>query len=229
MSLGSWIDDLLSYNQEAIDAVARLIVATHQASGLVYTAGSGHSLALVLETYFRAGGLAIVRPLFHEELLPFNGAQRATRAERSLGIGAKLIAAAAPSSCDTVVIFSQSGRNPYPVEVAQGASRLGAQVVACTSVTASRSSAPRGTARLYEVADVVLDTCTPLGDISQPEQAPVTSPLSTLAGCALWSRVLAVAVTIDASLPLWRSANRDGNDEFNAALAQQLRGKIPQL
>ena len=57
----------------------------------------------------------------------------------------------------------------------------------------------------------------------------MTGPLSTLACCALWTEILAATVELDPGVCLWRSANQDGNDGFNTALAEQLRDRIPEL
>ena len=43
---------------------------------------------MVLETFYRAGGLAFVRPLVQDELIPINGARQATELERTPGVGA---------------------------------------------------------------------------------------------------------------------------------------------
>ena len=228
-SAGSWIDGVITHNRGPIEATAARLAETHQAGGLIYTAGSGHSLAMVMETFFRAGGLAIVKPLFRPELLPLNGALRATEVEREVGIGRGLVTAAGPEPRDSVIVFSNSGRNPYPVEIAEESRRHGAAVIAFTSVEASRQSDPRATRRLYEVADIILDTWTPVGDVSRPPGEPVTSPLSTLSCCALWTEILAAVVELDPTMPLWRSANQDGNDGFNQSLTEQLRSGIPEL
>lgn len=129
-------------------------------------------------------------------------------AERETGVGTEVVAAVDPGPRDLVAIFSNSGRNPYPVEIAEGARARGAVVVALTSVGASQANPPRGAHRLYEVADVVLDTMVPPGDVSSPAGNPVTSPLSTLACCALWTEILADTVELDPGVRLWRSANQ---------------------
>jgi hypothetical protein len=36
-------------------------------------------------------------------------------------------------------------------------------------------------------------------------------------------------VELDPTMPLWRSANQDGNDGFNQSLTEQLRSRIPEL
>lgn len=228
-SLGSWIDGVIAHNRTGISAAAACIARTHREGGIVFTAGSGHSLAMVMETFFRAGGLAIVRPLFHLGMLPLNGALKSTMAERKTGAGVEMVATIDLRPKDIVVVFSNSGRNPYPVEIAEEAKRRGAAIVALTSVKVSRATQPRGVHRLHEVADIVLDTLTPPGDVSFPAEEPVTGPLSTLACCALWTEILSATVELDPGIRLWRSANQDGNDGFNARLAQQLRDRIPEL
>lgn len=227
--LGAWVAGVLAANTASIDAAARAIVRTHHLGGLVYTAGSGHSMAMVMETFFRAGGLAMVRPLQDPVLFPLNGAQASTAAEREAGLGVRVVADAGITEADTVVVFSNSGRNPYPVEVAMGAGASGACTIAFTSVATSRGAAPRGPARLFEVADIVLDTLTPPGDVSRPADQPVTAPLSTIACAVLWAEILARVVELDPGVPLWRSANADGNDDHNARLVKQLSERIPEL
>ncbi|MBY8853242.1 SIS domain-containing protein, partial [Saccharothrix sp. MB29] len=60
-------------NAAALDDVAELVLASVRADGMVLAAGAGHSLAAVAVTFYRAGGLACVRPVYHPELLPVHG------------------------------------------------------------------------------------------------------------------------------------------------------------
>ncbi|WP_293699959.1 sugar isomerase domain-containing protein [uncultured Agrococcus sp.] len=228
-SLGSFVDGVIDHNQDALDAAARAVIETLQADGLVRTAGAGHSLAAVMESFYRAGGLAAVRPLWHPSLFPLADAHGSTRAERSEGLGREVAEAAGIESRDTVFVFSSSGINHYPVELARAAVERGATVVALTSVEASSSSALRSDARLFEIATIVLDTRVPAGDVSWPLDAPVTVPRSSLATNALWSALLARVVDLDPDVELWRSANVEGNDAANAATIARLAERIPEL
>ena len=79
-SLAEYVDLVGSRNGAEIAMAARAIAATSAAGGLVRPTGAGHSLAAVLETFFRAGGLAFVRPIWHPRVLPFYGARTATAA-----------------------------------------------------------------------------------------------------------------------------------------------------
>lgn len=231
------IDDVLHDLRRVVDeadddirAAADAIVATGRAGGLVRPAGAGHSLAAVLETFFRAGGLAFVRPLWHERVLPFAGASRATSSERETGLGRGVADAAGIEARDTILVFSNSGANPYPIEIAQAGVEAGATVVALTS-RASNAAAPsdRAPQRLVDVATIVLDTQVRAGDASWPPADPVTAPTSSLVTTALWTAILREVHDRWPDAPRWRSANIAGSDGANQALFAALEPRIPEL
>ncbi|WP_164737374.1 sugar isomerase domain-containing protein [Georgenia sp. SYP-B2076] len=210
-------------------ATAQLVVTTWKDDRLVYSAGAGHSIAGVIETFFRAGGLAHVRPLWHPDLLPLHGAARSTAAERTEGLGPSVVGASPIRRGDALVIFSSSGINFYPVEVARHARERGAAVVAVTSVRASRAAPARAGVRLEEIADVVIDTEVPPGDASWPPGAPETAPLSSVSNTVLWDAVLVLARQLEPGLGLWRSANTAGGDAGNAALLRRFSALVPEI
>lgn len=228
-SFGAFVDEVIDMNVEPLERAAHAVLATLRDDGLVRTAGAGHSLAAVMESFYRAGGLAQVRPLWHPSLLPLADAAGSTRAEREAGLGLDVVSRAGVQERDTVVVFSNSGINHFPVEVARAAASAGATVIAVTSIAASRAAEPRAGARLFELASIVLDTRAPAGDVSRPPGNPVTAPVSSLATNALWSALLERVVTLEADAPLWRSANVSGNDDANAALIARLSERIPEL
>src|SRR5699024_569638 len=67
---------------------------------------------------------------------------------------------------DVLMIVSTSGRNAVPVDVALLGKEKGAYIIAVTSIMYSQSQPSRHSSgrRLYEVADLVLDTHIPKGD-----------------------------------------------------------------
>ncbi|WP_199441929.1 SIS domain-containing protein [Umezawaea beigongshangensis] len=221
------------HNAAALDDVAELVLASVQADGLVLTAGAGHSLAAVAETFYRAGGLACVRPVYHPELLPMHGAVSSTSAERRTGLAAQVLGEAGLAAHDLLIVFSTSGVNPYPVELAIEAANAGCPVVAVTSVAASASAPRRAGTTLAENATVVLDNLVPPGDSTYPVGAPVTAAVSTLATTFLWNlvmvRLLDKASGAGVQLPLWRSANVEGGDAANAELLRRYQTRVPQL
>ncbi|WP_407652508.1 sugar isomerase domain-containing protein [Amycolatopsis cynarae] len=221
-------------NEEPVSQTAALLLTTLTRDGLVYTAGAGHSLAAVAETFYRAGGLACVYPLYHPELLPLHGAEASTGAERRPGLAAQVLAAAGPGPDDLLVVFSNSGVNPYPVELARAAREAGTPVIAVTSRTSVAAAPRRSEGTLIDAASVVLDTGVRPGDASFPADNPRTAALSTVLNAFLWNSVLAALVSLaeeagNVTVPLWRSSNVPGGDEANAALLARYRPRIPAL
>ncbi|QUH01709.1 SIS domain-containing protein [Saccharopolyspora erythraea] len=215
------------------DAAARLLDCI-RSDGLIYTAGAGHSLAGVMETFYRAGGLAAVRPLYHPDLLPLHGAVPSTRTERRTGLAELVITEAGfRGGTDALVVFSNSGVNPYPVELAMSARSAGSPVVAVTSPAASAEAPKRAGTTLAEQATIVLDTMVPGGDASYPPHAPVTAPLSSLTNVHVWNLLLVelhdAARAAGVDLPVWRSSNTVGGDEANAANLAHYGKRVPGL
>ncbi len=216
------------HNAEALDRACGPLLDAVRGGGLIYLGGSGHSLAVVLEGFFRAGGLACVYPLYRPEISPLHGAWPATEAERRPGLAARVLDAAGPRPGDVVVIFSNSGANPYPVELAAAAKARGLPVIAVVSGPSMAIAPARAGRKLGEVADLVLDTLAPPGDVSYPQDAPRTAALSSLSCVYLWNLLLA-RLAERAELPLWVSANTPGGDERNAALLDHYSKRVPVL
>ncbi|GAA4618184.1 SIS domain-containing protein [Saccharopolyspora hordei] len=222
------------HNAGGLRTAAERLLASIRADGLVCTAGAGHSLAGVMESFYRAGGLAAVRPLYHPDLLPLHGAVPSTRTERRSGLAEEVLTDAGfRGGVDVLVVFSNSGVNPYPVELARTARAAGSSVIAITSPAASADAPKRAGTTLAEEADIVLDTLVPGGDASYPPTAPVTAPLSSLANAFLWNTLLVelfdLAETEGLELPLWRSSNTVGGDEANAANLEHYGQRVPGL
>lgn len=218
---------VLEVNADPLERAAGIITTAWRAERLVYAAGSGHSLASVLETFYRAGGLPFVRPLWDPDLLPLNGSDLSTAAERRPGLGRRIVDEAGVGEGDAVVVFSNSGINHVPLEIAGSARAAGAAVIAVTSVAASDAAPLRAGRRLHEVADVVVDTKVPPGDASWPPGSPRTAPLSSLSNAVAWNAILVLCAEAEPGTPFWRSANTTGptNDE----LADRYRAVVPEL
>lgn len=232
-SVRAHLGRVAEHNADAVATVADLLLACVRADGLVLTAGAGHSLAAVAETFYRAGGLACVRPLYHPDLLPLHGAISSTRAERRCGLAADVLGPAPLGERDVLVVFSTSGVNPYPVELAGLVRAAGRAVVAVTSGPSSAVAPRRAGTTIAEQADVVLDTLVPPGDATYPPDSPVAAPISTVANAFLWNLVLVRLIDVAAkegvALPLWRSSNVPGGDEANAEFLSHYTPRVPAL
>jgi uncharacterized phosphosugar-binding protein len=216
-------------NAAAVREAAAVVVDVARAGRVLHGAGAGHSLAGVLEMFFRAGGLPFVNPLWHPDVLPLNGAARSTAAERRPGLGTQVARDSGMRAGDAVVVFSTSGVNFYPVEIAAHARDVGARVIAVTSRPASAAAPLREGRRLTDLADVVLDTCVPPGDVTWPADAPRSAPLSSLANTLCWNLTLVAALEAAPDLPTWRSANTTAPEDHNERLQELYRVLVPAI
>lgn len=240
MSTEQWGEDARRHvetvherNAAILEAVARALLATITEDGLILTAGTGHSLGLVLDTFYRSGGLACVQPLYQSSLFPLEGARASTLRERTSGIARSLIAGVDASARDTAVIFSNSGANPVPIELAEALRARGATVVAMTSLAHADMAFPGTGNRLAVVADHVIDTMVPYGDTSYPPASPTVAPLSSWTCIYLWNvllvRLAELAVEAGIDLPVWASANTIDGDQRNQALFDRYQPRITAL
>lgn len=227
--------DVEQRNDAVLDAVADRLHDVVRGDGLVYVAGTGHSTALILECFYRAGGLACVYPLYHPALLPLEGPAEATLLERSSGLAAALLGGAEPGPGDIAFVFSNSGVNAVPVELAERLGAAGTPVCAVVSRAHMEAAPARVGRKLADLADHVVDTRVPPGDASWAvgDDAAATVPLSSLSGAYCWNLLLARladrALAAGTPLPLWTSGNVPGGDEDNAALLARYRRRIPAL
>lgn len=217
---------------EAADAVAKAVID----GGRVLLFGSGHSSSLAVEGHFRAGGLAAVTPVISQELLPTEGATASTSRERTPGSGAGILAAYSPIPDDVLIVFSNSGVNHAPVEIAQSAKAVGMTVIAVVSLDHSKDvSARPGIPKLVDVADIVIDNGGPPGDalITVPGSEYRCGPVSTVAGALILNMILAAAtervVASGRQADIYLSANLPGATEHNTSLIERYRSRNPHL
>jgi uncharacterized phosphosugar-binding protein len=222
-----------SGNEAALDAAADALYRTITHDGLIHVAGTGHSTALVLETFYRAGGLACIKPIYDPRLFPLHGAVESTVVERAPGRGRELAADARPQPNDSLVVFSNSGVNATPVELASTFAAAGATVIAVVSCEHMQRAPARVASKLDDVAHIVLDTQAPYGDAAFTTGRQSVAALSSLTSIYLWNLLLArIATRADddgVELATWRSANTVGGDDANSANIERYRARIPLL
>jgi N-acetylglucosamine-6-phosphate deacetylase len=215
-------------NRDAIPAAGKLIADAVGADGIVHVFGSGHSQLIAMDLADRAGGLAAFDVIFD----PSYG-----RAETIEGYAATLLRDHVLQHEDCLIVISNSGRNPSPVEMAMTGRAGGLAVIAVTAADFSRSVQPRHSSghRLLDVADVVLDTCGTSGDasVSLDGLASAVGPTSTVVGAALLNAVVveAAAELLRRGIepPVYASQNVDGSGSHNAALDVRYVGRTRRL
>lgn len=119
------IGEILGGEAEAISRASDLVTDAAAEDLLVHLFGAGHSQLLVEEGFFRAGGPAFVNPLLVPEVALGSGPLAATEAERDIGVADVVFSRHRILPGEVVIVFSNSGVNPLPVEVARRARLAG--------------------------------------------------------------------------------------------------------
>ncbi|PRY00948.1 sugar isomerase domain-containing protein [Allonocardiopsis opalescens] len=215
----------------AIEAGARAVAASIAAGGMLHLFGSGHSQLAATEPTARAGGLAPVNVIADPALSPLTP-ERVSVTERLHGYAGATLALADLRAGEVLIVVSNSGINPVPVEIALGARERGLTVIAVTSLAHSTATASRHRDghRLFEVADIVIDTHSPAGDTTVSAGGVATGAVSTILSCAvihaLTSRVVQLLAETEAEVPVLVSQNLDRVDDHNDRLLSRYRGRM---
>lgn len=219
--------DLLQQLQDSqlenINQAAELITKAIADGHTFYAWGGPHSNLPVQDIYWRAGGLALVNPLFTPGLsLEVGPIYLTSFLERAEGAGTKFFEGIGAEEGDVILLVSTSGRNAFPVEFAAAAKKAGLKVIGMTSLAYSKSVTSRHSSgkKMYDYCDVVLDNLTAPGDASlEDEKLPQkVGPTSGWVGCfllqALMAEVSERLADEDIVPPIYFALNLDGQDEY---------------
>lgn len=129
---------------------------------------------------------------------------------------------------DIMMIHSVSGSRGMPISLAIGAKARGALVIAITSLNYSNSLQPVHPSgkRLYEVADVVIDDCGPVGDTllkvaGMDEEICASSGLSFVyIMWALEAEICAILTQRGITPHVYRNANLPGAQQVNEGIVK---------
>ncbi|HEY4726850.1 MAG TPA: SIS domain-containing protein, partial [Actinomycetes bacterium] len=232
---------LAERERERIALAAAWCADAIAAGGLVHLFGTGHSRIAVEEMFPRYGSFPGFHPLvelsmtFHTQIVGANGQRQAMFIERTEGLAEAILANFSFRPTDVMLVFSVGGVTAVPIEMAEGARRRGVRVITVTSVAHSRASEPghRDGRRLLDVADLVIDLGTPIGDalVTIDGLATPVGPGSSVAGVAVVNeikvRTAQLLVARGGMPPVLTSGSVVGNEEsarlFDAAYDEHAR------
>ncbi|MFN2629629.1 MAG: sugar isomerase domain-containing protein [Gaiellaceae bacterium] len=198
------LDELRESQGDAVAAAGRACADSIAAGKLVFTFGTGHGSFAALETFPRTGTPVGFRPivetpiaLFHHVLGDMGSYQYRFLHTRE-GYGKAILRAHRLDPADTMMLFSHSGINAVILDMAVEAKQLGMRLVGVTSVPHSSQVESRHSCgkRLYELANVVVDTRVPLRDAAVDIEGlddPV-GPTSTVVAVAAAHAIVAATV-----------------------------------
>jgi len=166
------VDRVQATQLEAIEAASQRCAASIAGGGLVHVFGSGHSRMAVEEIWPRYGsypGFHTIVELsltFHNQVVGANGQRQAMYVEGTPGLARVILRNFRLAQNDVMLVFSTSGTNVVPVEIAIAAREQGLYTIGVMSVEhcrVARAKQPDGK-KLLDAVDLVIDSCVPPGD-----------------------------------------------------------------
>lgn len=209
--------------------IAKQIVKRLTKGGIIQLFGSGHSMLLAQECYYRAGGLVPVKPIHIESLMLHQGARQSSQNEKKQSFLATYKDQLQFDDQDVCIIISTSANNPVPIDMATYAKEAGALTISLQSLEYQHqpSRHPSGK-RLEQVVDEVLNTHVPLGDgvltVDQLQYAPVSTVLGATLLNALFAQIIELMHAQGTSVPVFGSSNL--GETNNDALIDQYGQRI---
>ena len=189
---------------ENIKKAAEIMADSIESNHWVHTFGCGHATIPVEEMYPRIGGFVGFHPIVELPLTFFThivgemGIHQFLFLERAEGYGKEIMKSYNFDKQDCIWIFSHTGINNVNIDVALRAKELGMKVIVYGSAKEAEGKKTRHSCgkTLFEIADVVVDSCVPVVDASvvlQNHQDKV-GPISTLGFVTLvWMTITTVA------------------------------------
>jgi uncharacterized phosphosugar-binding protein len=235
------MDQIEATQLENIQKAAVVMADSIEAGRWVHTFGCGHSTLPVEEMYPRIGGFVGFHPIIELPLSFFThivgdmGVHQFIYLERVEGYGDQIMKGYNFDERDTMWLFSHTGINNVNIDVALRSKELGMTVVVYGSAAESRGKKSRHSSgkNIFEIADIVVDSCVPLQDASVDlkNHQDKIGPLSTHAYVSIvWMTITTVAeILADRGVKLYihPSHNVPGDttahERLDAALAEYKR------
>lgn len=230
------IEDVIGSQGGNIETAAFWMAESIANQGVVHLFGSGHSHMVAEEPFHRAGSLMPLNPILDANLT-FFGMVNATMLERTSGYAKVVIGGQDIREGEIVIVISNSGVNPVPIEAVLEAKARGARTIAITSDQhyAAAPSRHESGKRLAEIADLTIDTRIPAGDalVRIREIAAPVGGASSVIGVAIINAL--VVETADrlrqmgVNPPVIPTMNLPGGDERMEELVKAYGDRLPLL
>ncbi len=219
-----------------IRRAAEMMADTIECKRWVHTFGCGHATLPIEEMYPRIGGFVGFHPMIELPLTFFTritgemGVRQFVFLERVEGYGVEIMKGYDFDSRDIMWLFSHSGINNVNIDVALEARKKGMKVIVfgSSSAAAGRKSRHSSGKTIFDLADLVVDTCAPLEDASVPlkNHPDKVGPVSTMAFITcVWMTITTVAEIMaerGVKLYIHPSHNVPGNEGARERLDEAL-------
>lgn len=227
------IERVVHCEANKLTAASEIIKSTVENDGLIYVFGCGHSHIFGEELFYRAGGLANVRPILYEPLMLHKGAMQSSVNEKKNDYINHFINEYSMSSNDTLIVISTSGINPVPIDVARAGEEMGAKVITISShiYTVKEQSRHKDGLYLRDMGLVNIDNYVPTGDAVCKTNELLHTPVSTVVGITILQTMISEAIDncVMEEVPVFKSGNVSGSKEHNENLVRNFGDRVPML
>lgn len=219
-----------------IKKAATVMADSIQAERWVHLFGCGHATLPIEEVYPRIGSFVGFHPMVELPLTFFTnitgqmGVNQFIFLERAEGYGVEIMKGYNFDKLDTMWVFSHSGINAVNIDIALEAKKKGMKLVVFGSAAEAKGKKTKHSSgkNIFEIADIVVDTCAPVADASVALKNHVDKigPVSTMAFITcVWMTITTVAEILEkrgVKLYIHPSHNAPGAGDSKARLDQAL-------
>ena len=230
------MNNIESSQMDNIQKAALIMADTIEKERWVHTFGCGHATLPIEEMYPRIGGFVGFHPMIELPLTFFTNivggmsVQQFVFLERVEGYGKEIMKGWNFDKNDCMWIFSHTGINAVNIDVALDARSKGMKVIVYGSAAEAEGKKTRHSCgkTLFDLADIVVDTCVPANDASVPlkNHMDKVGPVSTMGFITtVWMTVTTVAEILEergVKLYMHPSHNIPGDTTANDRLSDAL-------
>lgn len=241
-AIESIFDKIDERNADSIVRAATMMADAIEKDELIHVIGTGgHSNMGAEEMLWRAGGLAPIDAMLDAGTNLIHGAKRSNIVERTPLYGTKVFDMYPCKEGEVLIIVNAYGINSMTIDTCHEAHRRGMKVIAVTSESFCRNVPAGSPARhpsgenLFEIADVFVDCCLPMGDavvdIEGMEQRVGATSTFCNAYCINCLTIETCRILKERGInpPVWCSANAPGGGEKNRALEEMYIPRVKHL
>ena len=160
------IDKIKETQGENIEKAARLLADCTKNGGIIYGFGAGHSHLVTEDAFWRAASPANYCALLEPSIMGSTEITKSYMMENTYDVGRHVVDYHRITPNDVLIVVSNSGNNIAPVDAALRAKEKGIPVIAITAVEYANylKTKHKSGKKLKDIADVVLDNCSFIGD-----------------------------------------------------------------
>ena len=222
--LSSVLKNISTKEKVKIKSIASKLSDNYINGGIVYVFGTGHNHCIAEESLHRAGAFAGVIPILDKRIDYSYGIKKASEHERNSNLAKNILKKYTFNQNDSVIIFSNSGINKLPIEIAKKLKNENLYVIVVTSKLYSDSLKKNKNSKLYYYSDIYIDNFSPVGDtLINFNDVGITSS-STIAGIfilnSLWLE-MSIELKKQNPFPFYKSSNLPNSKKHNKILEKK--------